>query len=67
MLVVFCDFAAIITLAVEAIAIPHNTICLLGSRGLTDPKMYLLQDAISPIIAVVITIMVDWEKLRRER
>jgi len=63
--VVLCDFVAIQILVFEMLAVPHNTMLLLGLCGAVPTGTYFIQEIASALIAGVIVVMVDWKRLLR--
>jgi len=67
LLVICSDFFAVAFLIFESIAVPHNTMVLFGSYGIVlSSKMFLIQEIVSVLIAGVLVVIVDWEKLLRK-
>ena len=64
LLVICSDFFAVAFLIFEAIAVPHNTMVLLGSYGIVQSsEMFIIQEIASALIAGVIVVVVDWKRL----
>ncbi len=66
-LVILCDFFAVYLLIIGSIAIPHNTLVLLGSQEgivLSSKMLHILKVA-SVVITGIIVIVINWKSLFR--
>ncbi len=62
------DLLATYSIIFGSIAVPHNTLVLLGSYGIVQSsEMFVMQEIASALIAGVIVVVVDWKRLWRRQ